>query len=65
MPSVPAEPSELSGHKPSLMQGSAQVVRITKVKTNPHDTTVSMNDLIATSQNADYDGKDIAVFKSC
>ena len=37
---------------PSLMQGSAQVVRITKVKTNPHDTTVSMNDLIATSQNA-------------
>lgn len=41
------------------------MVRITKVKTNPHDTTVSMNDLIATSQNADYDGKGIAVFKSC
>lgn len=32
---------------PSLMSGSAQLVRIPKIKTDPQDTTVSMNDLIA------------------
>ncbi len=29
------------------MQGSAQLVYITKVKTDPEDQTVSMSDLIA------------------
>lgn len=32
---------------PSLMAGSTQLLRITKIKTDPDDTTVSMNDMIA------------------
>lgn len=32
---------------PSLLQGSIQQVRLTKFKTDPRDTTVSMSDLIA------------------
>ena len=46
-------------NKPSLMQGSAQLCRITKFKTNPNDQTVSMSDLIATAMNADYDGRSL------
>lgn len=37
---------------PSLMAGSAILVRITKVKPDPGDQTVSMSDLVATSMNA-------------
>lgn len=44
---------------PSLMQGSSQLVYITKFKTNTQDTTVSMSDLIATAYNADYDGDEL------
>ena len=57
MPSVPAWISDPGGQKPSLMQGSAETVFIDKFKSNPKDQTVSMNDLIATSMNADYDGR--------
>ncbi len=41
---------------PSMLQGSAQAVRITKVKTDPRDSTVSMSILIVTAPNADFDG---------
>jgi hypothetical protein len=37
---------------PSLSQGSAQFVRITRIKKNPWDMTVSMSDLIAQAMNA-------------
>ena len=46
------------------MQGSAQLLFVTKVKPDPLDTTISQSDLIAVSSNADYDGKLIAVFKA-
>lgn len=42
---------------PSLAQGSAQRVRITKVKKDPMDTTVSISDLVCAALNADYDGE--------
>lgn len=45
-------PAVILQRNPSLMQGSAQLVYITKVKTNPEDTTVSMSDLIASAMNA-------------
>ncbi len=57
MLNAPAQFSELSGQKPSLMQGSAQALRLTKFKTDPKDQTVSVSDLIATAPNADYDGR--------
>lgn len=44
--------SLLIQRNPTLMQGSAQLVYITKVKTNPEDQTVSMSDLIAVAMNA-------------
>lgn len=42
---------------PSLKKGSAQLIRATKVKTDPKDYTVSVSDLTAVSFNADYDGR--------
>ena len=45
--------------RPTLPQGSAQLVYIPKVKTDPNDQTVSISDLIATSMNADYDGDEV------
>jgi hypothetical protein len=41
---------------PSLLQGSAQRVRITKFKTNPQDQTIGMNILTVKAPNADFDG---------
>ena len=35
------------------MQGSAQLLFITKIKPDPMDTTLAISDLIATSSNAD------------
>lgn len=49
----------LAQRNPSLMQGSAQLVRITRVKTDADNTTVSMSDLIAPAMNADYDGDEL------
>lgn len=45
-----------SDKKPSLLQGSAQTVKISKVKTNVNDKTVSMSILIVRAPNADFDG---------
>ena len=42
---------------PSLLQGSAQLVRMTKVKDDPADHTVAMSILICVAFNADFDGK--------
>lgn len=42
---------------PSLLQGSAQLVRITKVKKDPADHTVAMSILICVAFNADFDGR--------
>lgn len=41
---------------PSLLQGSAQRVRITKFKEDPEDHTISMSILIVKAFNADFDG---------
>lgn len=41
---------------PSLVRGSAQRLRITKVKTDPHDNTVSLSVLVLSALNADFDG---------
>lgn len=41
---------------PSLLQGSAQRVFITKFKTDPADTTISLSILICKAYNADFDG---------
>jgi hypothetical protein len=38
---------------PSLLQGSAQLVRITQVKKDPADHTVAMSILICVAFNAD------------
>lgn len=45
------------------MQGSAQLLFVTKVKPDPLDTTIAMSDLVASSSNADYDGEFVAVVK--
>ena len=42
-------PATSLDNRPTLTQGSAQLVYITRVKTDPFDTTVNMNDLIAMS----------------
>jgi len=47
----------LYNRNPSLARGSIQTVRITRVKTDPYDTTFSMSYLIAPSFNADFDGR--------
>lgn len=44
---------------PSLMQGSIQLLYITKFKSDPTDTTVSISDLVAVAWNADYDGDEL------
>lgn len=41
---------------PSLLQGSAQRVWISRFKTNPSDTTISLSILICKAYNADFDG---------
>lgn len=42
---------------PSLAHGSAQRVRISRVKTNVNDPTVSLSILIVKALNADFDGE--------
>ena len=39
-----------------MLQGSSQRVRITKVKTDPSDNTISFGILIVKAPNADFDG---------
>lgn len=45
------------GRNPSLHRSSIQHVKITKVKKNPNDPTVSMSILIVRGLNADFDGR--------
>lgn len=42
---------------PSLHRGSIQRVRITRIKTDPADTTFSMSDRIGPGFNSDHDGR--------
>lgn len=42
---------------PSLMQGSMELLRGTKFKTDPEDCTTSVSDLVAGAMNLDYDGR--------
>jgi len=44
---------------PSLLIGSIQFVRITKVKTDPEDQTISLSILIVKAPNADFDGDEM------
>lgn len=47
----------LLNRNPSLHRGSIQTVRITRVKIDPSDNTMSISYLIAKAFNADFDGK--------
>jgi len=47
----------LLNRNPSLHRGSMQAIRITRIKVDPDDNTISMSYLIAKSFNADYDGR--------
>lgn len=42
---------------PTLARGSIQLVRITKVKTDPNINTISFSILVVTPLNADFDGR--------
>lgn len=46
---------------PTLQRGSTQQFRITKVKPNVHDNTVSMSVIVLKAPNADFDGLNKAV----
>jgi len=46
---------------PSLGRGSILTVRVTKIKTNLRDNTISMSVLITPSMNADFDGDELNV----
>lgn len=46
---------------PSLHRGSIQTVRITKIKTDTEDNTISLSPLIAPSFNADFDGDELNI----
>ncbi len=52
----------LFNRNPSLHRGSIQLVRITKVKTNPADNTFSMSDRIGPSFNSDHDGDEMNLY---
>jgi hypothetical protein len=47
----------LFNRNPSLHRGSIQLVRVTKIKTDPEDHTLSESYRIGPSHNSDYDGK--------
>lgn len=44
---------------PSLLQGSAQMLYITKFKTEPLDMTCGISVLICKAPNADFDGDEL------
>lgn len=54
-------PKALFNRNPSLHRGSIQTVRITRIKTDINDNTISMSYLIAKSFNADFDGDELNV----
>ncbi len=47
----------LFNRNPSLLMGSVQRMRVTRVKKDPSDTTISMPILATVPYNADFDGK--------
>ena len=49
---------------PSLLQGSSQRLRITKIKTDLGDNTISLSTLIVKAPNADFDGANGGTNKS-
>lgn len=49
----------LFNRNPSLHRGSIQSVRITKIKTDPNDNTISTSYLIFPAWNADVDGDEL------
>lgn len=46
----------LIGRNPTINFGSAQTLRVTKVKTNPDDCTINFSTSIVERPNADFDG---------
>jgi len=44
---------------PSLHRGAAQLLYITKVKTDPRDTTITFSTLAISAPNADFDGDEM------
>lgn len=52
----------LFNRNPSLHRGSIQAVEITKIKTNPADTTISMSDRIGPAFNSDHDGDEMTLY---
>jgi hypothetical protein len=55
--------SDLTGQWPSLLQGSAIRVSISRFKTDPSDHTIGLSIQVVKSLNADFDGKHIAIVK--
>lgn len=51
------------GRNPTLVRGSIQMLRITKVRTNPEINSISLSTLVLTAPNADFDGEHHAVPK--
>ena len=51
-----AGPPVLFQRNPSLERGSMQLMYVTRVKTDPNDTTVSLSILNVVGYNADFDG---------
>jgi len=49
----------LFNRNPSLHRGSIQSVRVTRIKTDTGDNTISMSYLIGPSFNSDYDGDEL------
>lgn len=47
----------LFNRNPSLKRGSVQMLRITKIKTDPDDDTIAMSTLVTSDANADFDGR--------
>jgi hypothetical protein len=49
---------------PSLLRGSAQTLRVTKIKTDVDDNSISMSVLVLKAPNADFDGRDYCCLKT-
>lgn len=47
------------GRNPTLELGSIQYLRVTRIKTDPHDETICLSPLIIKPPNADFDGDEL------
>jgi hypothetical protein len=52
----------LFNRNPSLHRGSIQTVRVTRIKTDPRDTTFGMSDRIGPAFNSDHDGDEMNLY---